>query len=169
MSGIINFALHKNSKLGLNVRINNGVTFGKMPKVNSSLDLNYRSGKFNFFKNYGFCHRKYSNHGFKNSQEFNNENTQLFDINSKNTSHLAKLGFDFNINEKNTFSYYINQNISQGKDFGNTEVDYVSTLLNVRLQLFDSKSKNLSQIYNFDYKFDLKKEGHNSQLEVNYS
>lgn len=155
MSGIINFSLHKNSKLSLNTLINNGVSFGKMPKVNSFLDLNFRSGKFNFFENYGFYQRKYKNHGFKNSQEFNNENTQLFDINLKNTSHLTKLVFDFN--EKNTFSYYIFQNIFQGKDFGNTEVDYVSTLTNDRLQLFESKSKNHSQIYTFDYKVDLKK------------
>ena len=169
MSGIINIVLNKNSKLGFNGSINNGVTFGKTPKVNSSLDLNYRSGKFNFFGNYGFNHGKYSNNGFINSKELNNENTQIFVLNSKNTSHLAKLGFDFNINEKNTFSFYTNQNISQGKDFGNTKVDYVSSVTNDRFQLFDNKSENHSETYNFDYKLDFKKEGHNLELEVNYN
>lgn len=67
MSGIINFIFHKYSKLGQNGRINNDVIFNKMTKVNSFLDLNYRSGKINFFGNYGFNHRKYSNKGFKNS------------------------------------------------------------------------------------------------------
>ncbi len=90
MSGIINIVLNKNSKLGFNGSINNGVTFGKTPKVNSSLDLNYRSGKFNFYGNYGFNHGKYSNHGFINSEETNKESFLKFDMNSKNTSHLAK-------------------------------------------------------------------------------
>ena len=169
MSGIINIVLNKNSKLGFNGSINNGVTFGITPKVNSSFDLNYRTGKFNFYGNYGFNHGKYSNNGFINSKELNNDNTQIFDMNSKNTSHLAKLGFDFNINDKNTFSFYTNQNISQGKDFGNTKVDYVSSAINDRFQLFDNKSENHSETYNFDYKLDFKKEGHNLELEVNHN
>jgi hypothetical protein len=50
MSGIINIVLNKNSKIGLNGSINNEVTFGKTPKINSAFDLNYRNGKFNFME-----------------------------------------------------------------------------------------------------------------------
>ena len=98
MSGIINIVLNKNSKIGFNGSINNGVTFGKTPKLNSSFDLNYRSGKFNFYGNYGLNTGKQSNHGFIKSQELNKENEQLFTFINNNTSHLAKVGFDFNIN-----------------------------------------------------------------------
>ncbi|MFV5699481.1 TonB-dependent receptor domain-containing protein [Flavobacterium sp. ZT3R17] len=169
MSGIINIVLNKNSKLGFNGSINNGVTFGKTPKVNSSLDLNYRSGKFNFYGNYGFNHGKYSNHGFINSEETNKESLLKFDMNSKRTSHLAKLGFDFYINEKNTFSFYTNQNISRDHNFGSTDLNYANDTNGDQFQPFDSKSKDLSQTYNFDYKLDFKKTGHNLELEVNYN
>ncbi|MFV8346585.1 TonB-dependent receptor domain-containing protein [Flavobacterium sp. ZB4P13] len=169
MSGIINIVLNKNSKLGFNGSINNGVTFGKTPKVNSSFDLNYRTGKFNFYGNYGFNHGKNANHGFIKSFETNKENLQKFEFNNKNTSHLAKLGFDFYINDKNTFSFYTNQNIFKGNGFGSTDVDYVNNSNIDKLQLFGSKSDNHSQTYNFDYKLNFKKEGHNLELEVNYS
>lgn len=167
MSGIINIVLNKNSKLGFNGSINNGVTFGKTPKVNSSVDLNYRTGKFNFFGNYGFNHGKNANHGFINSYETGNENLQKFDFNNKNTSHLAKLGFDFYINDKNTFSFYTNQSFFNSDGFGSTEVDYTNKT--DKLQLFSSTNNNNTQAYNFDYKLNFKKEGHNLELEINHN
>jgi outer membrane receptor protein involved in Fe transport len=169
MSGIINIVLNKNSKLGFNGSINNGVTFGKTPRVNSSVDLNYRSGKFNFFGNYGFNHGKNTNHGFIDSHETGKENTQIFDFNNKNTSHLAKLGFDFYINDKNTFSFYTNQSFFKGDGFGSTDVDYVNNNNIDKLQLFDNVNDDHTQTYNFDYKLNFKKEGHNLELEVNYN
>jgi hypothetical protein len=75
MSGIINIVLYKNSRLGFNGSLNNGVTFGKTPKLNSSLDLNYRVGKFNFYGNYGFNTGKYANNGEVTSREPSKENS----------------------------------------------------------------------------------------------
>ncbi|MFV7236909.1 TonB-dependent receptor plug domain-containing protein [Flavobacterium sp. ZB4R12] len=69
MSGIINIVLNKNSKIGFNGSINNGVTFGKTPKLNSSADMNYRTGKFNIYGNYGLNTGKQSNRGFINTLE----------------------------------------------------------------------------------------------------
>jgi len=169
MSGIINIVLNKNSKIGFNGSINNGVTFGKTPKLNSSFDLNYRSGKFNFYGNYGLNTGKQANNGFIKSEELNRENTQIFTFNNNNTSHLAKVGFDFNINDNNTVSLYTNQNFFKGNGFGSTDVDYVDNSNGDQLQLFDSKGNNQTQTYNFDYKLKFKKEGHNLELEVNYS
>lgn len=170
MSGIINIVLNKNSKIGFNGSINNGVTFGKTPKVNSSLDLNYRSGKFNFYGNYGFNHGKNTNHGFIRSEETNKENLQKFEFNNKNTSHLAKVGLDFYLNDNNTLSFYTNQSFFSGNGFGSTDVDYTNNTTNTDLlQLFDNKNKSNSQTYNFDYKLKFKKEGHNLELEVNYN
>lgn len=169
MSGIINIVLNKNSKLGFNGSLNNGVTFGKTPKVNSSFDLNYRAGKFNFYGNYGFNHGQYQNNGSINSQESNRESLMNFDMAFKNTSHLAKVGLDYYINDTNTFSFYTNQNISRSSVFGTTLMNYDDNTIDDLLQPFDSKSKNYSQTYNFDYKLAFKKAGHNLELEANYS
>jgi outer membrane receptor protein involved in Fe transport len=170
MSGIINIVLNKNSKIGFNGSVNNGVTFGITPKVNSSLDLNYRSGKFNFFGNYGLNHGQQANNGFIISDEVNKENKQVFQFINKNTSHLAKVGFDFYINDKNTFSFYTNQSFFKGIGSATTDVDYTNNSSNSDLlQIFDNKNDNHSQIYNFDYKLKFKKEGHSLELEANYS
>ncbi len=169
MSGIINIVLNKNSRIGFNGSINNGVTFGKTPKVNSSFDLNYRTGKFNFFTNYGFNHGKSINHGFINSEETDRENLQKFEFNNKNTSHLAKVGFDFYINEKNTFSFYTNQSLYYGYGYGSTDVNFEDDANGDLLQLFENKNDDYSQTYNFDYKHDFKKEGHNIELEANFN
>jgi outer membrane receptor protein involved in Fe transport len=170
MSGIINIVLNKNSKIGFNGSINNGVTFGKTPKLNSSLDMNYRSGKFNLYANYGLNTGKNTNFGYVNSFEPNEENTQDFSFTDKNTSHLAKIGFDFYLNDKNTISFYTTQNLFNGKGTSVTIVDFLNNQNNTDItQLFKNKNNNHTQTYNLDYKKEFKKEGHFLELEVNYS
>lgn len=170
MSGIINIVLYKNSKLGFNGSINNGVTFGITPKLNSALDLNYRNGKFNLFGNYGFNTGKNANNGFIKSFEVGKENYQDFKFGNENTSHLIKLGIDFYINDKNTISFYTNQNIYRNSGFGRNDVNYFDDLANNDiLQVSSNNNKDNSQTYNFDYKLNFKKEGHNLELEINYN
>lgn len=169
MSGIINIVLNKNAKIGFNGSVNTGVTFAKTPKVNSSFDLNYKTGKVNIFGNYGFNHGKQANGGFIKNYENNNNNYQDFVFGNKNTSHLAKIGLDYYLNEKNTISFYTNQSRFLGDGFGSTEVTYFTGLNPNSLQLFNNENKNSSQTYNVDYKHDFKKEGHTIELEINHS
>ncbi|MCO6164124.1 TonB-dependent receptor domain-containing protein [Flavobacterium sp. NRK F7] len=169
MSGIINIVLHKNANDGFNGSVNSGVTFGITPKVNSSLDLNYKTGKVNFYGNYGFNHGKNANNGYINSFETNNRNRQGFDFNNKNTSHLFKVGMDYFIDEKNTVSFYTTQNLFYGGAIGRTDVNYEDPATDDILQLFNSKNDNTSQAYNLDYKHNFKKEGENIELEVNFN
>lgn len=169
MSGIINIVLNKNSKIGFNGSINNGITFGKTPKVNSAFDLNYRNGKFNFYGNYGLNHGKRLNRGVIVSEEEDKENTQHFQFDNLNTSHLAKVGVDYYLNDNNTLSFYTNQVFFNSKGLGSTSVDYVSNTTNVDLlQPYQNSQDNQGQTYNFDYKVNFKKEGHNLELEANY-
>lgn len=169
MSGIINIVLHKNANDGFNGSVNSGVTFGKTPKANSSLDLNYKTGKVNFYGNYGFNHGKNANDGYINSFETNNENNQNFQFKNKNTSHLFKVGMDYFINDSNTISFYTTQNLFDGNGTGKTAVDYDNMTTADILQLFNSNNESNSQAYNFDYKHNFKKEGENIELEVNYN
>jgi outer membrane receptor protein involved in Fe transport len=169
MSGIINIVLNKNSKIGFNGSINNGVTFGKTPKVNSAFDLNYRNGKFNFYGNYGLNHGKRLNRGLIVSEEEDKENTQLYQFNNLSTSHLAKVGVDYYLNDNNTISFYTNQVFFKLKGSGATEVDYTSNTTNLDLlQPYENEQDNQGQTYNLDYKIKFKKEGHNLELEANY-
>ncbi|MBF6641115.1 TonB-dependent receptor [Flavobacterium sp. J49] len=169
MSGIINIILHKNSQEGFNGSINSGVTFGVTPKVNSALNLNYKVGKVNFYTNYGFNHGQNENHGHINSYRPLFENRQEFGGSNLNTSHLVKLGMDYYINEKNSISFYTNQNIVNGGGTGFTNVDYTNALQRDSRQTSDSDTENYTQTYDLAYKHDFDKKGETLDFQANFS
>lgn len=169
MSGMINIILNKNSKIGFNGSINNGVTIGITPKFNGATDMNYRNGKFNLFGNYGLNSGKQSRNGFVQLFETGQENYQAFDSDNTNTSHLLKIGFDFYLNDTNTISFYTIQNSSKNTGNSVVDVDFLSPSVTDIRQLAVLKNDNINQTYNFDYKKKFKKEGHNLELEANYS
>ncbi|MGI9547659.1 MAG: TonB-dependent receptor domain-containing protein [Flavobacteriaceae bacterium] len=167
MSGIINIILHKNANIGFNGNLNTGLTVGKEAKFNSSIDLNYRKGKLNLYGNYGNNIGKYVNSGFINRPDDNSR--QEFDFLNNNKSNLFKVGFDFFISEKHTLSVFTNQNYFDGKADGRTVVTYANDPSRNQTQFFRPDNKNHSQQYNFDYKWEFTKEGHNIELEVDHN
>lgn len=169
MSGIINIILNKNANKGFNGSINNGVTFGKTPKANSSLDMNYRVGKINVYGNYGFNHGFQSNKGNINSFQPGAEKIVDMNFRNKNTSHLYKIGLDYYLNDFNTVSFYTSQNQFYSSGNSTTNVNYFDNALNDITQNNDSKSNNNSGTYNLDFKHKFKKEGENIELEANYN
>nr|WP_299383923.1 outer membrane beta-barrel family protein [Allomuricauda sp.] len=167
MSGIINIVLHKNANVGFNGNVTTGLTKGIEAKFNSSIDMNYRNGKFNFYGNYGNNIGKYVNDGLIFRDDENS--IQDFDFFNNNKSHLYKVGVDFYLNDKNTISVFTNQNIFEGNGLGTTAVIYNSDLARNLTQVFSDDSDNRSEQYNFDYKLDFKKEGHNIELEIDHN
>lgn len=167
MSGIINIILHKNSNNGFNSNLNTGLTVGQEAKFNSSIDLNYRNGKVNVYGNYGNNIGKYVNDGYIYRIDENSE--QMFDWLDNRKSNLYKIGIDFYLNDKNTISFFTNQNYFDGKTKGQTQVTYFDDPLLNTNQIFLNNNNNLSQQYNFDYKLEFKKEGHNIELEADYN
>ena len=169
MSGMINIVLNKNSKIGFNGSVNSGLTYGKNARFNGSTDMNYRNGKFNLFGNYGLNSGKQNNHGEINLLQAGQENNQLFKFDNTNTSNLVKVGFDFYLNDTNTISFYTVQNSSFNKGRSRVSVDFLDPTETDIVQLSNSKKDNYNHTYNLDYKKNFKKEGHNLELEANYS
>jgi len=167
MSGIINIVLHKNANIGFNGSITTGLTVGVEAKFNNSVDLNYRNGKINLYGNVGTNVGKYVNDGQIFRVDQNSQ--QLFDFLNNNKSYLYKAGIDFYLDDKNTISFFTNQNIFDGKGIGNTDVIYNNDAVLNTSQLFGNTNDNHSQQYNFDYKLNFNKEGHNIELEVDYN
>ncbi len=167
MSGIINIVLHKNTMVGFNGNANIGLSYDERAKFNSSLDLNYRNGKFNIYGNYGNNIAKNENYGsvFRPDNNFD----QLFDFLENRKSHLYKAGIDFYLNEKNTISFFTNQNVSELDLNGMTRLVFYNDLSTNERQNFTNINNNGSSQYNFDYKLDFKKEGHNIELEADYN
>lgn len=169
MSGIINIILHKNANTGFNGSYSGGITFGETAKYNQSLDLNYKTGKVNFFGNVGQNFGTYFNDGL--IKRYDQDITQTLDVKNDNDSYLYKIGMDYLIDDHNTVSIYTNQNKSTGKGFVNTNIDYNNDdpdFLNV-YQKSRYWGPETTGTYNLAYKHIFKKEGHTLDFEGNYS
>lgn len=164
MSGIINIKLHKNTQIGFNGNFNIGLTNQVFAKFNSSIDMNYRNGKFNFYGNYGNNIGKYDNFG--DITRLDDNSLQEFKFGNDNTSHLYKVGVDFYMNDKNTISFFTNQNTFNGDGTGNTKVSYETF---TQSQLFNNISENNSGQYNLAYKHEFTNEDETLDIEVDYN
>ena len=167
MSGIINIVLHKNAKDGFNGNVNLGLTLGEHLRSNGSLDLNYRKKKFNFYGNLGSQLGKKYNMGRIDFPE--NDYNQAFDLLHARNSYLYKLGVDFFLNDKNTFSLYTNQNYYRGEADGRLSILYPQDTDLDLSQILDINNSNDNSTYNFafDHKFD--KDGHKIIAEADYN
>ncbi|MBC3757516.1 TonB-dependent receptor [Hyunsoonleella sp. SJ7] len=164
MSGIINIKLHKNTQIGFNGNVNVGVTKEIFAKFNSSIDMNYRNGKFNFYGNYGNNIGKYDNFGYVD--RLDDDSFQDFKFGNNNQSHLYKFGVDFYMDDKNTISVFTNQNTFEGTGFGDTFITYPT--LSQR-QLFGNISENTSSQYNLVYKHEFSDEDETLDIEIDYN
>ena len=165
MSGIINIILHKNAKSGFNGSVNSGLTYGKHARINSSVDMNLRTGKVNFYANYGLNAGKYENSGTIN--RIDNNSLQNIFFQNNDTSHLLKLGADYYINDKNIFSFYTIQNRSHNIFNGHTLVTY-NNVLDTNSPAYTKGNSN-NETYDFSYTLNLNDEGHKLELEGNFS
>ncbi|MEZ4796056.1 MAG: outer membrane beta-barrel family protein [Flavobacteriaceae bacterium] len=165
MSGIINIVLHKNTMIGFNGNLSTNLSYELEPKFNSSLNLNYRNGKFNFYGNYSNNISKNVNYGSINRVEQNT--LQLVDILDKRKSHVFKLGVDFYLDDKNTISVFGSKNIFDGGTNAETNIFYNDNTS--QNQLITNGGDNNSDQYNFNYVHKFDKEGRNLEVEVDYN
>ncbi|MGB1308448.1 MAG: TonB-dependent receptor domain-containing protein [Oceanihabitans sp.] len=167
MSGIINIVLHKNTKLGFNGSVDLALRKEINANFSGALDMNYRNGKFNFYGNYGNSVAKGDNHG--QIDRFDDNTRQLFKFHDNGKSNLYKVGVDYYMNDRNTFSFYTNQNFHDGKSNGSTEILFLNNDAPNFKQNLNNTNDNKSGSYNASYKHDFLKEGHNLIVEGDFS
>jgi len=164
MSGIINIVLHKNTMIGFNGSLSVGLSYEKEPKFNSSINTNYRNGKFNIYGNYSNNISKNVNSG--NVLRIQSNSNQLFSFLDDRKSHQFKAGIDYYINDKNTFSFFTNQNLSDAQTDGSTDLVFMNNPSLNQVQDYVDFNDNTSAQYNLNYKLDFAKDGHNIELEA---
>lgn len=167
MSGIINIILHKNSNLGFNGNLNTGITIGNYTRYTGSLNMNYRTGKVNFFTNLGTNGGESSNNG--RLENFTRNYTENLSFLNKNESYLVKFGMDYYMDDRNTFSVYTNQNLFSGDPTGLVGIDYGPNDDRNLFQTFLLEGENHTQTYNFVFNHDFNTEGHKLILEGDHS
>ena len=167
MSGIINIILHKNQLVGFNGSLSSNWSKEINSKFNSSLNLNYRSGKFNVFGNYSNNISKNDNHG--NINRPNDFSEQLFAFSDDRESHIFKVGMDVYINDKNTVSVFTSQNPANSGTDGTTRTFYDKDPSKNDILLNGAHGDNHSTQYNLNYTLDFNKEGSNIELEIDHN
>jgi outer membrane receptor protein involved in Fe transport len=114
-SGIINIRTKKNKMKGFNGNLNLTHTQGVYPKPSGSLNLNYRTGQFNFFLNAGYSHwegfqvlniqRKYlDNDAAQTVNSIFQQTTVMHFINPEGN---LKFGMDYFVTPKTTVGFVV--------------------------------------------------------------
>ena len=138
-AGIINIKTKKNKQVGFNGNINLGYGQGIYGKTNNSLNLNYRTGKFNLFALASVNYRKGFQHlditrRYKNAdQTLNAIFEQGADLNRINQNYNAKIGVDFYASKKTTVGVVVTGFTTPG-----SERNYNTSFLKNNYDVVDS-------------------------------
>ncbi|MFO7722472.1 MAG: TonB-dependent receptor [Bacteroidales bacterium] len=175
MSGIINIKLKKDRKAGMNGVVSAG--YGTWNKYNGSINLNYRTQKYNLFTSYSNNNRNF----FRTGSTFttNKQNPDSFfytdqDIYMKgfSSSHMVRGGADWFINKNNTLSGFLTYNTHSRRSNDTVWTTYqdsgqVVSALTDRYSSDEDASYGYSGVLTWQKNFD--KAGQELLVDANYS
>lgn len=158
-SGIINIKTTKSPLKGFNGTLTTGVSYGVSLKQNQDLSFNYRKDKFNIYGSYNHFFGNYS-YLYGSDRVQNTKSYGSFtDDTDKRKKMGSRLGFDYNLNAKNTIGLLATGNFIFGGGITRTRTDIDvpnSTVLDQTLEAVNDYYHQNTQRYNFNlnYKFE---------------
>lgn len=122
-AGIINIKMKRNQNMGLNGTATLGAGYGRYEKLNGSLNLNYREGKWNLFGNYSGNYRRSFQtleltRNFRSGNEITNYFSQTSDGKRKNYGNNLKVGADYFLNKKTTLGVLATASAGTWRELG---------------------------------------------------
>lgn len=175
-AGIINIVLKKQQEDGYNGNIS--VNAGTGDKYNTSVNLNFRKNKFNFYGSYNYRSFNMKGNGATNKQTLFNDSTYYNFMTSNSTmkmnGHFGSLGFDYIANDKNLFSLsanynYRDRNRNDNALYQSLNGQHITTQMYNRLSGDDETGKGLDINLSHKLKFDKKKEELNTAFQYSRS
>lgn len=178
-TGIINIKTKKLKKLGLNGVVTTGVGYGHYAKYNGSINLNYQTGKFNFFTNYDFSRNKNFGtlalsrqiRGKKDSTDFD----QFGRFDNDYTNHNYKAGFDYSVTKNHTLGIQVSGYSNYGSTLvtSNSGISNPQTKPKVIDSILEASSSNPGTFksidYNINYRGKLDSSGTSLGADFDYS
>ena len=170
-AGIVNIRLKKDKRFGTNGSISLGTAYGHFGKLNSSLSLNNRNKKTNFFGTYS--NRVGQTWSFINLNReqvgtiFDQKSETVIDARNNN----VKVGLDYFISNKSTFGVILNGNFNANAmttDSRTPIIPMETGLINqvlVANNLSDSKNYNVYLNSNYKYADTL---GHELSIDLDF-
>ena len=156
-AGIVNIRLKKDKRFGTNGTVAIGTEYGKNGRVNSTVSLNNRNKKTNFFANYS--NRLGKTESFMDL--YRQQANTVFDLttvtidNAK--SNNLKAGVDIFVNNKSTFGVILNGNFNAGLLNTNSRTPITAASASVPNQLLVAQSlsnyNNKNVYLNTNYRF----------------
>jgi len=175
MSGIINIKLRKDRRAGLNGVATVG--YGTWEKYNGSLNLNYRTQKFNLFTNYSFNNRDFFRKGTTFTVNRRNPDSlhyvdQDIHLDMLRRSHMIRGGADWFINSKNTLSAFITYNTNSRSSDETVNTEYrdsqeIPSVITRRLSDNSSLGSGHDIVLTWQKKYDT--QGRELLVDANYS
>lgn len=131
-AGIINIKTKKNKQKGFNGSLSVSLGQGFYWKNNNSLSVNYRSGKFNLFLNYGarLGYEKMNMEVLRKYFDKNGNDSLLLQqpnfTKTKINAHNIKTGIDFFVSEKTTLGVVFTGNLTERNVSSSSTIDWMS-------------------------------------------
>ncbi|MBI1301070.1 MAG: TonB-dependent receptor [Alphaproteobacteria bacterium] len=161
VGGIINIILKKNERTGFNGQVN--LSVGTREKYNAGLNLNYGTGKVNYYASYNYQNRNlfrefdiFRENKVGNASPFLDQDAygESFDI-----THLIRGGLDYTINDSQVFGFYVQGNNRYREGFNNINQRSLNQSrgldsLFVRTEDDTRESDNIESGINYSWKID---------------
>jgi iron complex outermembrane recepter protein len=173
--GILNVIMKKNTKPGYNGMIIGGI--GTNDRYNGMVNLNIKQNPFNFFVMYNYNTSTNLNNGFTDRTNLNNGSTvgyynQTNLTRMQNEFQFGRIGFDYNINNRNSIT--VSGNYVHGKFItrDNQESvikDSAANVLNNGHRLNDSKNQFENYTGQIQYRKTFPKAGKEITSDLNYN
>jgi iron complex outermembrane receptor protein len=174
--GIINIVLKKDKAIGYNVMFNaGGATRGE---ANGSINASLRMKRFNFFGNYNTRYEHVNGSGLSSRQNLvaDSSNTSFFSQASKNENNNgnngARFGFDYFMDDHNTFTISQGLNYSRSDNEDNIHLNYMDgkrETLRFGDRNNNSNNHSSNNNTNLNYKHTFGKESQELTAYVSYS
>ena len=171
-AGILNIVLKKNKRVGYN----GGLRFGvdSRGKINTGGDINLRQGKVNFFMSGMYNQRLSKSTSWTERQSFDNKQS-AFSQNSagenEGTMRFIRGGFDYLIDNRNTFTLSGNYNKGQFENIDNQNID--STQFGSPFSFSKRTTNTNAEFKNWgtqvSFKHNFAKAGHEWTADANYN
>ncbi|RKR80520.1 outer membrane receptor protein involved in Fe transport [Mucilaginibacter gracilis] len=148
--GIINIKTKKGTNLGFNGTITSGITVGTFPRFTEGITLNYKLKRLNLFSNYSYQHNR-SISQYLSDKVITGQNALTYhqDETSHSTAEAnnARLGADYDLNDKNTIGILGTLNTNRSRS------DFLQTV-NFNNYSTRQQDSSLSSLNNGSGKYD---------------
>lgn len=171
MSGIINIILKKDkNNKGFNGMAGASFGYGKYPKANGSLNLNYTTGKIKLYGGYNYTYSKFWFGGY-NNRYFSDYTLKSEDEGYwYGSNHFARAGLDYFINDNHTV--YLSGRMSS-RDGGQNQEYFYTNSIDTLTDNFYRKTEGTSLNYDWEinggWQAKFNKPDHTLDLDVTYS